>query len=117
PSLSTHLDRSLPSKRTAASEGARPGLSCVLAVPGSTIGGSGRFRSWIFHFIGAWAAESWTSEIRMTAVSDGKVRVMSGASRAGEHDTETWPRINTDSHGSNSECRLIRVNPCDPWRS
>ncbi len=36
----------------------------------------------------------------MTAVSDEKIRVMGGASRAGEHDTESLPRINTDSHGS-----------------
>jgi hypothetical protein len=50
----------------------------VLAVPGSMTGGSGRLGSWIFHFMGACAAESWTSESRMTVVSDENVRFMSG---------------------------------------
>src|SRR5512136_231748 len=36
---SSHCDRSLPSKRTTASEGGRPGCSGVLAVPGFTTGG------------------------------------------------------------------------------
>src|SRR5260370_19320922 len=50
PSLCAHFDRSLPSKRTTASDGGRPGESCVFDVPGSITAGSGRFGSWIFHF-------------------------------------------------------------------
>src|SRR5437667_361649 len=45
PSLCTQRERSLPSKSTTASDGARPGDSCVLAVAGSITGGSGRLRS------------------------------------------------------------------------
>src|SRR6266550_4654113 len=40
-----HCERSLPSNSATASEGARPGASCVLAVPGSITGGTGRLRS------------------------------------------------------------------------
>src|ERR1700687_2914612 len=42
PSSPSHWERSLPSNNTTASEGGRPGESCVLAVPGSITGGTGR---------------------------------------------------------------------------
>src|SRR5258708_6339174 len=50
PSLCAHFDRSLPSKRTTASDGGRPGESCVFDVRESIPAGSGGFGSWIFHF-------------------------------------------------------------------
>src|SRR5216684_3312769 len=54
PSLCCHLERSLPSKRTIASEGGRPGISGVLVVPGSMTGGTGRLGSWICHLGSTW---------------------------------------------------------------
>src|ERR1700730_9636735 len=42
PSSPSHWERSLPSNNTTASEGGCPGESCVLAVPGSITGGTGR---------------------------------------------------------------------------
>src|SRR5579859_5151629 len=48
PFLLTHFERSLPSKRTMASEGGLPGASGVLAVPGVITGGTGRLRSETF---------------------------------------------------------------------
>src|SRR5689334_10852521 len=46
PSMLTHWERSLPSNRTVASEGALPTWSSVLGTPGVTTGGNGRSRSW-----------------------------------------------------------------------
>src|SRR6202161_2067680 len=46
PSMDTHCEVSLPSKRTVASDGGWPAWSCVLKVPGSTTVGCGRSRSW-----------------------------------------------------------------------
>src|SRR6266446_6426903 len=40
-----HKERSLPSNSTTASDGGRPGESCVLGVPGSIAGGTGLVRS------------------------------------------------------------------------
>src|ERR1035437_4445600 len=45
-----HCDRSLPSNRTVASEGALPACSGVLGVAGATTGGCGRLRSWSSQF-------------------------------------------------------------------
>src|SRR6266404_1852907 len=50
PSMLAHCERSLPSKRTVASEGALPAFSCVLAVAGVISGGNGRVRSWSNQF-------------------------------------------------------------------
>src|SRR4051794_7662988 len=44
-----HLDRSLPSKSTTASEGGCPERSCELSAPGVTTGGWGRVSSWTAH--------------------------------------------------------------------
>src|SRR5271168_1824780 len=53
PSFCAHSERSFPSNSTTASEGARPTTSCVLATPGSTTVGAGRFISCGFHCV--WA--------------------------------------------------------------
>src|SRR5580692_2047146 len=51
PSFCAHAERSFPSNSTTASEGARPTTSCVLATPGSTTVGAGRFMSCGFHCV------------------------------------------------------------------
>src|SRR6476646_3613215 len=55
PSMLTHWERSLPSKRTTASEGALPTWSSELGTPGVTTGGKGRSRSWSSQFGSGWA--------------------------------------------------------------
>src|SRR5580704_1548113 len=51
PSFCAHSERSFPSNSTTPSEGARPTRSCVLATPGSTTVGAGRFMSCGFHCV------------------------------------------------------------------
>jgi hypothetical protein len=50
PSIATHGEASLPSKRMVASDGGRPGWSSELKVPGSTTAGAGLSRSWPSQF-------------------------------------------------------------------
>src|SRR5258707_816799 len=54
----THWERSLPSNNTTASDGAWPGLSCVLEVAGSMTGGIGRSGSFGFQRGSTCARES-----------------------------------------------------------
>src|ERR1700749_1022705 len=49
--LLTHSDKSFPSNKPVASDGALPAASCVDHVPGSITFGAGRFRSCAFHCV------------------------------------------------------------------
>src|SRR5450432_125008 len=51
PSLDCHADKSFPSNKTTASEGAFPTKSCVLAAPLLTTVGAGLFMSCAFHCV------------------------------------------------------------------
>src|SRR5437899_7946966 len=53
----THWERSLPSKRTVASDGALPTWSSRLGIPGVTTGGRGRSRSWSSQLGSGWARQ------------------------------------------------------------
>src|SRR6266550_96832 len=51
----THCERSLPSKRTTASDGGLPAACCELGVAGVTTAGKGRVRSWSSQLGSSWA--------------------------------------------------------------
>src|SRR5437762_12097111 len=74
PLADCHLDRSLPSKSTIASDGGLPGCCWVLSVPGVTTFGWGRFSSWTAHFLLPVAPSSAANDCDIHAANAKQIR-------------------------------------------